>query len=256
MVKSIRALARGLAVVEALTEAPSLSLSEVQQRTGLAKATALRSLTTLIEQGWVYRGLGDSRYRLSAELTIRGRLPDPYERLAEQAGPPLERLQEITGWPSDIAVREGPRMRILETSRSVSFVLNYSVVGFRAHMLWSALGRAYIAYCPKPEQEELVAMLSRSGDRQDHVANLSNWVDRLIRDTRAKGFGTREPGYWGHAAPVPEAPLAIAVPILQGERVLAAINIVWPPSAMTVETAADRYLASLLETAAELARKL
>ncbi|MDN3518233.1 helix-turn-helix domain-containing protein [Aquisalimonas lutea] len=256
MVKSIRAVARGLAILEVLAEADSLSLQEIQGYTGLAKATTLRLLVTLTEQGWVYRGLGDGRYRLRAELTIRTRVPASFERMGEIAGPLLAGIQKQTGWPSDIAVREDNRMRILETSRGVSFVLNYRVVGFRPHMLWSALGRAYLAYCPSDEREELVARLSRSEDKQDRTAGLTGWVDKLVASIRNQGYAHREPGYWGHAAPVPEAPLAIAVPVMRDGRVLATINIVWPPAAMTVATAASQYLGLLLETAEALGERL
>lgn len=253
MVKSVRSLARGLAVIEALAAASSLSLAEVQAATDLPKATVLRSLQTLMEQGWVYRGLGDGRYRLRARLRIRSAVPESYEQLVELGGPVLERLQERTGWPSDIAVRAQTRMRILETSRRVSFARNHDLMDFQPHILWSALGRAYLAYCPQAERAELLVALRRSKDRRDKAVDSERWLERLVRETQARGYAVRDDSYWVHPTPMPGPPVAIAVPIVQGECVLGTINLVWPRPVMDTSTAAERYLDALKEAAADLA---
>jgi len=57
----VAGLARGLAVIEAFDEAsPEMTLSEVARRTGLAPATARRSLRTLQALGYVRQR--DRRY--------------------------------------------------------------------------------------------------------------------------------------------------------------------------------------------------
>jgi IclR family mhp operon transcriptional activator len=253
MVKSIDALARGLAVLEALADSPTRSLAELQRDTGLAKATLMRILKTLVEQGWVYRTLGDNRYRLCAGLRIRSRQPDRYDWLVEQAGPVLERLQEKVGWPSDISVPDGERMRIIETNRrALGLSLNYQVVGFRPHYLWSAMGRAYLAFCAEQEREEILAALRASSDPRDRVAASPAAVEQVLQESRARGFSTRAPNYW----PNPHSPVvpfdAIAVPIMVGGRAVAAMSIVWVSQAMEREFAVSEHLPRLQEAAAEL----
>ena len=252
MVKRIEALARGLSVLEALAAGAS-SLTELRTRTGIDKATLLRVLKTLDEQGWVHRRLGDSRYHLRTELALR-RLPeDPHERLIERGGPLLGRLSARTGLASDLAVRHGCHMRIIESTRRFTRLpLAQRIIGIEPHMLWSALGRAYLAYCPRQERRELVAELARSRDRRDATAGSSTWVERVVRETRARGYGVREPRYWRHSVSSGEPVSAIALPVTLHDGVIAAINMVWPESALDFGTVATRHLPLLRETAAAL----
>lgn len=256
MVKRIEALARGLGVLEALADGPA-SVQGLCARTGLDKATLLRVLRTLHEQGWVYRRLGDGRYAVRTGLALRRPTETPHERLIEHAGPLLARLQARIGWPSDLAVRQGARMRIVEsTRRFTDLPLTRRIIGLEPHILWSALGRTYLAFCPRQERRELVVQLANSSDRRDATAGASAWVERLIRETRARGYGVREPRYWRHSVSL-EAPVsAIAVPVMRREHVLAAINLLWPESAMSLETAVARHLPLLRETAAALAEAM
>jgi IclR family mhp operon transcriptional activator len=136
MTSDVRALARGLAVIEALTDTGCLSLSEFHQQVGLPKPTILRMMRTLESCGWVYRRHGDGRYQLGANLRLRIRPPAHHERLIELAGPHLDQLQARTGWPSGIGVRDGTRMLILETaSYSTGFIVNYRTVGAGPRLL-------------------------------------------------------------------------------------------------------------------------
>ncbi|MBI5901087.1 MAG: helix-turn-helix domain-containing protein [Rhodocyclales bacterium] len=253
MVKNITALARGLQVVETLQETGPISLAGLQLQTGLPKATLLRILRTLAEQGWVFRGLGDDRYRLRAELRIRHQEPSRHEYLIERAGPILEGLQEHTGWPSAIAVRERYRMHILEsTARTLSLQLNYPVIGFQVHFPWSALGRVYLAYCPDSEREEIVSNLSRSSDPRDRIVDAPGWVDRLLREIRDRGYGTRLPRYWVHPD-APSEPLnAVAVPVMSGGQIVATFNMVWLANAMSLETVEREHLPFLRNAARTL----
>ena len=64
---TVRSVERALAIVELLGEHQALGLEELHYLTRLPKATVSRMLLTLQEQGWVYRGLSDRRYRLRAQ---------------------------------------------------------------------------------------------------------------------------------------------------------------------------------------------
>jgi beta-glucosidase len=71
----------------------------------------------------------------------------------------MNRMYEELGWPLDLAVRASHGMRVLESTR-----WRHPEIGHRsppnAHipLLWSALGRAYLAFCPAPEREAINAV--------------------------------------------------------------------------------------------------
>jgi IclR family mhp operon transcriptional activator len=256
-VKSVRALARGLDVFKALHNHRSASLQELHDETGLAKPTLLRILKTLEEGGVARRSSRDGRYRVSASVRFFGQNLGIEDAIAEQAAPVLDRLCRDMLWPSDIAVYKDGAMEILESSRhQTPFMVNRDRIGFRVHMLMSAMGRAYLAFSPAAERRTILTRLSRSDDPYDRAArNPSAVLADLARD-RARGYAVRETGYgrWGmtersHAD-------AIAVPILQGKRVLACLSLAWAAGATTQEQMVSQHLERLKTAAAEIAARL
>ena len=61
-VKSIRALERGLDVLQALQTGPGAGLKDLHEITGLPKATLLRILRTLGERNLVWQRMADGAY--------------------------------------------------------------------------------------------------------------------------------------------------------------------------------------------------
>lgn len=143
---TVRSVERALSIVELLGEHDSLGLEELHYLTGLPKATVSRLLHTLQDRGWLYRGLCDRRYRLSA----RRLFGDPELRfsrhLVEQASPLLKELSEHTGLVTDLSSFDGQDLLVVESS--VPEVLrkrypnNRLVMGLKASLFYSAMGKA------------------------------------------------------------------------------------------------------------------
>ena len=104
---TIRALRRGLEVLELLQGRTGVSLTELHRLTGLPMATLLRILRTLEEADFVRRGLGDGLYHASTRMQRVGRKIGEDERLIEAGAPVLGELCTKIAWASDIAVFDG-----------------------------------------------------------------------------------------------------------------------------------------------------
>jgi IclR family mhp operon transcriptional activator len=147
-------------------------------------------------------------------------------------------------------------MWILEHSRRYApFVINRNAVGRRPRFLQSALGRAYLAFCPEAERHDILERLKHSSHPDDRRAHASAWVAATIRQTRKQGYGVREPGHWAGADDFGDEFSSIAVPLQDGERVIACLNMLWVSDAMSTEEFAARYLGRLLQAANELAKR-
>ncbi|MCR9215391.1 MAG: helix-turn-helix domain-containing protein, partial [Proteobacteria bacterium] len=180
-VKTIRALERGLQVVRLLEEHGRMTLQDLHFFSGLPKATLLRVLATLEDQGWTKRTLGDRSYRLSFDAVSMGSKILPDTELMELAAPILDQLCQRVFWPSDIAVFTGTTMQIMETSRrQAPFLINRKVMGIKPHVLYSALGRVYLANCTEAERQEIVTRLQNSNLREDRTAKNEKWLQRLL----------------------------------------------------------------------------
>ena len=253
-VKSIRALARGIDVLKALQERPATSLHDLHGDTGLSKPTLLRILKTLEEAGMVHRAIGDGRYRVSARVRFLGRDLSDHDAIAEQAAPVLDQLCRRVLWPSDIAVYKDGAMEILETSRQQTpFLVNRARMGYRVHMLMSAMGRAYLAFCAREERDRILARLRRSTDPYDRRARERSAVLAALQEDRRRGYAMREAGY-GYWVTDRSRAAAIAVPVLQDGRAIASINLCWVDGAVTTEDMVASHLADLQDAAAEIAR--
>jgi IclR family transcriptional regulator, mhp operon transcriptional activator len=251
--KRVEALARGLEVWKAVCARPGSSLHELHGVTGLAKATLIRSLRTLQACGFVARRLADGGY-LPVAAAAEPRPEPRWLALTEAAGPALEAAARAIPWPTDLGVRDGAAMLVLESNRRLSSIgVNRQALGARPHMLWSAMGRAYLAHCPDAEREEILAMLAASDAPEDRAARNRRLVEKLLAATRAQGYGVRDPRYGVLDVGAARRVAAIAVPVLHRGRVLACINCVWLADVMDEARIVEQHLPRLRRAAADIA---
>lgn len=254
--KRVEALARGLRVLNAVETSAGASLHELHRKTGLAKATLLRALRTLEDARFIARRLADGAYMPSRQ-TVGRRLPARWLSLVEAAGPSLERLGAAIPWPTDLGVRDGTSMLVLESNRRLSPIqVNRKALGVRPHMLWSAMGRAYLAYCPEVEREEILATLRASSAPEDRIARNKRRIDKLLAQTRAQGYGVRDARYGVLDLGAPRRVSAIAVPVPQGDAVIASVNCVWLADALSERQVVQRHMEALVAAATDIARRV
>lgn len=231
--KTIRVISRAVAVLRALEQSPGQSLASLADATKLPKASLLRVLATLELEGLVWRAIGDGLYRNRVSITELSASHLQHHRLAELAAPVLQDLQRRIVWPSDLAVRQDFAMAMVETSRRVSSLsLVREALGFRVDMLMSAVGRAYLAFCPEDESREIVEHLRAHPEDCINPQRISAaGVQRMLEETRLQGYGVRDPRFGGSHRTIKEFDdglSAIAVPILAEDgRVLGCVTIVW-----------------------------
>jgi IclR family mhp operon transcriptional activator len=261
--ETIRGLQRGLQVLEVLQSNPISSLHDIHLATNLSKPSLLRILKTLEQAGVVSRRLADGHYRISA-FTGMTRKRDRHDRVAEAAAPVLDRLCRKVLWPSDLMVPAGDHMERRETSQAQTpfYFVNparRTRVGQSVNWLLTGMGRAYLAFCPEQERVGVLQMLRSSDKPEDRLAHDPKRLERILAETRARGYGTRDPSFTGGnygLPPTDDGLTAIAVPLLDRTRVHGAINILWVRTASTIEDFAARHLADLQAAASEIVASL
>ncbi|MGC1779831.1 MAG: IclR family transcriptional regulator C-terminal domain-containing protein [Xanthobacteraceae bacterium] len=254
--KLVRGLQRGVAVIRELTRAQACTLAELNTATKLPKATLLRLLRTLEMEGIVWRSLGDGAYRYRGGALV-GTKHDR-QRLAECSGPHLAELQKTVLWPSDLAVRRGSFMELVETSRGLaSLSLSRDRLGKRLDFAASAIGRAYLAFCPAPERERIIDYIAAHPESRVALGPVDRVeLKRALEEARRNGFATRDPslvnGLW--RLDLEDDHLdAIAVPIVGGTRIIGCLNVVWLRHLRLKDTIIKNHLADLQDAAAAIA---
>jgi IclR family mhp operon transcriptional activator len=241
----MRTLERGLAVLDALGDHDGLTLQSLHDRTALPKSTLLRVLATLEKTGHARRRIADRSWRRTA---LRSSSPASaiQDQLIDIGGEVLDEMCGKLAWPSDLAVYHDGAMEILETTRRRSpYVINRLAIGFRIPVLLSGLGRAWLAFCSDEEREAIVTDLIASNDASDRIAQDPAFVNALIAETRAKGYGVRAGGYSIRRSTVEDKTSGIALPLYLKGRIVACINLVWVLTAFDEAAFVSRYLLEL-----------
>ncbi len=258
---TIRSLQRGLKVLEALQDKPISSLHDLHLRTGLPKPSLLRILETLEQSGLVFRRLYDGHYRISTNFLHLARKRDRYDAVAEAAAPVLDRLCQKLAWPSDLMVPAGDHMEIRESSRVRTPFFTYFIhdrVGTPVNWVLSAVGRAYLAFCPERERASILTRLQKTTLAENRLASHPDKLGRILAEVRSRGYATRDPSFLGgsYGSQVPDGLAAIAVPLVDGSKVHGVINLLWAKAARSVDDMAQSHLHDLQSAAQSIVETL
>jgi IclR family mhp operon transcriptional activator len=236
----LRGTLRALAVLQALNRHHNATILQLQQFTGIPRPSLYRLVQTLVSTGYI-RLVSEHGYGLT--YLVRS-LSDGFldeEWVCEVAAPALHQLQRKVVWPTDLATFFDYRLYLRETTRRHSpFTIDRATVGFPLPLLRTAMGRAYISFCPERERIAILEHLAHSDDPADAAARDPKMVEMIIRETRANGYGARSKEVIAETG-------SIALPIHLDDRVIACIAITFIASALTPKDAALRYLDDLTQ---------
>ena len=261
-VKSINALARGLEVLQILQSSGALTLADLYRLTGIPKASLLRILKTLMERGFIWQRMVDDAWVPSFSLAeLAGRM-DRESQLVEVASPVLAALTAEIEWPSVLAVPRLTHMEVLETNAARAYFDNIALgpVGFEVNMLRSASGRAFVAFCEAPLREAILETLRRSERPGNRMAHSAEYVTQVLAETRAQGFGLRDPDFGGDfdkgRAAADDGRDSLGLPIRLGNHVPGTLNITWTRRVMKRDRAVQLLVPPAQRAAAEIAHRL
>jgi IclR family mhp operon transcriptional activator len=248
--QTVEPVTRALLVLEALNQQTVTTLATLHQATGLPKPTLVRLLDTLIASGYVERISRQTGYSLAERvLRLSGGFRHA-DRVVEAARPFLAALTAQYKWSFAVATADGDSMIVRAGTRLESpFSTDPNYLGRRVPMLVAALGRAYLAFCPDAEREELLAAMRASKARRNALARDEQAVARLLATTRTRGYASTTPTQG-------EPMMGLAVPIMEGERVVGAMTMRYFASMMSEDEAANRYLVSMRSAADAIAATL
>ncbi len=151
------ALQKHLRVLHALAAAvPTLPLTEIADRAGLAKSSAHRLLAELEREGLVERW-PDRSYRLGVRLyELASRTPGALG-LRETARPFLIQVQSAVRQHTQLAVLAGADVLYIERFSARESAINHTIIGGRTPAHVSSFGLAMLAHAPAEVVEAVIA---------------------------------------------------------------------------------------------------
>ena len=241
--KEVRGLIRGLALIRALNRTPggAASASELARVCGIHRTTAKRILETLRAEGLVRSGLRSGEYQLTRHVRQSSDGFRQHEWIDHVVTPLMQAAVRELLWPCDLATVEGGCMIVRESTHRFSMLSqHHDMVGEKMPVLHTALGRAWLAACSDEERAALLGFLARQAERLGVAPGDLAAVDRVVAETRERGFATNL-GEWSREASFS----AVAVPLVSANRVIGALNLVYPKDAVSLDEMATRYVPRL-----------
>lgn len=246
--KPVTAVLRGLEVLRVVNRLMPASVKDIHRETGFDKATIVRMLETLIHAGYVIRDAASGSYSVAGRVRQLSFGYSAHDRAAEICAPILALFRRAVGWPSDFAMRDAESMTVVQTSRAEGPMFFNRRPGFRAPILATSLGKAYLAHCDAAERLQIVTLLQAGPAGVDQP--LPQDLDERLSAIRAVGYAGMDESY--SQSQYQGAISAIAVPVFQGAHLRGAINIMFLRDAVTEPEAVARYLPGLQDTAARI----
>jgi IclR family mhp operon transcriptional activator len=259
-------VARALAVLEALNRAPAMTLGDIAAASRLPKSSAVRLLGQLVDAGYVERLSRMAGYRATSRVLRLASSFRPSGLVTEAAMSPMQAFTRAHRWPVFIGVPEGAEMivrygTVAESPLAVDALVHNAPTPF----LLSALGLAYLAYCPAEERGRLLASLAQSRRHSNALAKEPKLVERALARVRRQGYAITDEATRRIMRDVPrrategrKRATGLGVPILSGAqpsgtRALGSLSLRYFRSSLSDSDAARLYLEPLRALARDIA---
>jgi IclR family pca regulon transcriptional regulator len=237
----VKSFARGLDVIRSFSgNRPRQSLTEVAEATGLAPATARRSLHTLISVG--YAGTDGREYWLTPRILDLGFSYLSSQPLTAIAQPHLERLSHTVGESSSLSVLDGTDI-VYVNRIAVRRIMTVAItLGTRFPAHATSMGRMILAGMTPDELDTHFDDVDCHRLTPNSVTSHSQ-LKKVVRTARDQGWcivdQELEPGLRSVAAPVRDAT----------GRTVAAINVSTQTAVHPLDTLHRTFLPAVIETA-------
>lgn len=247
----IEPISRALRILEALNCRPLTTIEDLHRDTGLPKPTLVRLLQALMADGYVTQVSRTAGYRLAARVLALISGYHPRDLLVDVAQPLMDRFTRQYKWPLYLATPQDMTLWMRYTTANLSSIAPDYLSGYhyRFSLVVSAVGKAYLAYCPRAERRLLLAPLLGVPDVEDGQVRDQASVDALLAEVKAKGYSTT-------GSIQGDRGRGIAVPLREGRRIIGAISMRHFRSALSEAEVVKRFLGPLKDLSIEIGREL
>ncbi|QLG50154.1 IclR family transcriptional regulator [Natrinema halophilum] len=238
--KRVEAVVKTLDVLEALWQAEGAGVTELADRTDLAKSTVHTHLMTLHSKGYVVQD--EEEYRLSLRFLSFGEHVKHAEPLYEASDGPITELSEETGERVLCSTHQNGLGAIINVRKGTRSFTSDIGIGTHTYLHNSAGGKAMLAHFSKQRVDEIIEDWGLPAFTEETITDRATLHDELeaIRDDGvAYSTGEYLPGI-----------SAIGVPILDTDgTVYGAVTVAGPEHRLENEWEENNLRNQLLSTA-------
>ncbi|NOY29438.1 MAG: IclR family transcriptional regulator [Planctomycetes bacterium] len=207
-VPSIRALERGLLVLEVLGDGGIAPLSDIARATQLSCSTTFRILETLRQRGYVEQDKITGHYYIGFKALQIGAAYSAASPLPQASHAVMEELVEKINETANLAILDNNEAVYIHQVQSQHSIRMFTQLGARAPLHCTGVGKVLLAWQSTEQIEKLLGGRRFKAFTSTTITRFKKMMTELDR-VRQKGFAVdneeREPGVRCVTAPVRDA---------------------------------------------------
>lgn len=244
----VKAVHNAIRILEILGRKQGMGVTRISKLLQLPKSSVHDILTTLHNEGLVEKDGERNYYSLGLRLFELGNMARSNLELRRIATPFLRSLNEDLDETVHLTILDGWEVLYIECFESVKQLRTYSVIGVRAPLHCTAVGKAILAYFSEKQVGQMIKAMG-----------LPRFTDNTITDRQhldSELHEIRQRGYAVDNAEHEEGVRCVGAPIHNHEaQVMASISVSGPSQRMTPER--DETVGKLLTSRTdEISRRL
>ena len=152
----VQSVFRAIQILTLLGSKPGLSVTEVSEHLKLPKSSTHDLLSTLEAEHLLEREKDLNRYHLGIRLFELGNLALGDFEIRRIASPFIRRLNDLLDETVHLTILEDDEVLYVDCLESTKRLRTYSVIGVRAPLHSTAVGKAILAVLPEPEIDRII----------------------------------------------------------------------------------------------------
>ena len=245
MVKSVY---RAVKILDVLSSEGEKSVTEISTILSFPKSSVHEITSTLLATGILEKDSDRNKYSLGLKLFELGKQAQANLEISKVAIPSLRSLHEQFDETVHLTVLDRKEVLYIECFESTKQLRTYSVIGIRAPLHCTAVGKAILAYLDDGEVEEIIRSMGLPRFTQNTITDRER-LNAEVRKIRNSGFATdvmeHEEGVCCVGAPVRN----------HTGQVVASISVSGPSQRMTAARI-EEIAPLVMERAAEISRRV
>jgi DNA-binding IclR family transcriptional regulator len=244
----VNSVRKALAILDLLSDGKERTLSDIAHSLSLAKSTAHNLLETLVEERILDRDSGSGAFSLGIKLIELGYCAQTGLDLVRIAAPFLKGLNMRFDETVHLVVLDNDEVLYIDCIESQRRLRTYSVIGIRAPLYCTSVGKAILAYLPDEEIRRIVAERGLARFTENTITTEARlWAE--IAHIREHGYAIDDCEHEDHLR-------CLGAPIFDARgEVFASVSLSGPAERNTMERI-ESMAPALLEATGEISRRL
>jgi DNA-binding IclR family transcriptional regulator len=160
---TVKSLAKALSVLECFSvEQPELGISEISRTLGLQKSTVYNILSTFQKCGYLTKNPQTSKYALGLKVLHLAYIVSSHHGLRDLFLPSLSRIARETREVCYFGILDEREVLYIEAAYPSMQQQTRNILGERAPLYCTGLGKAMLAHLPEKEMEAILAQPMRA----------------------------------------------------------------------------------------------